>query len=96
MNRAQKLLQQASERLDMPGQIMAGLPKVELTGFSKVTVEQHQGVMEYTEEAITVAVSIGRIRITGKGLSIRLMNRLFLMVAGDVANVELIPGDSHG
>ena len=95
MNRAQKMLQQASERLDMPGQIMAGLPKVELTGFSKISVEQHKGILEYTEDAVTVAVSTGKIRITGKGLSIRLMNSVFLVVGGRLSNVELIPGENH-
>jgi sporulation protein YqfC len=96
MNRAQKLLQQASERLDIPGQIMAGLPKVELTGFSKISIEQHKGILEYSDEVVTVAVSQGKIRITGKGLSIRLMNSVFLVVVGKLSNVELIPGESHG
>ena len=65
MKREQKLLEAASARLDLPGEIMAGLPKLELTGFSQLSVEHHKGILEYTQEAITVAVGIGRIRITG-------------------------------
>ena len=92
MKRAQKILEAASERLDVPGEIMAGLPKLELTGFAQLSIEHHKGILEYTSEAITVAVGIGKIRITGQKLSIHFMNHTYVMVTGELQNVELISG----
>lgn len=95
MKRTQKWLAQVSARLDMPGQLTAGLPKVELTGFSRLSVENHRGIREYTRDAITVDVGIGRIRITGKKLAITLMNHAFVVITGSFADIELQPGGSH-
>lgn len=95
MKRAQKILEAASARLDVPGEIMARLPKVEITGFSKLSVEQHNGILEYTDEVVTVAVSFGRIRVIGSGLSISLMNHGYIIVVGNLQCVEMIAGDAH-
>ncbi|MCI8525446.1 MAG: sporulation protein [Oscillospiraceae bacterium] len=95
MKRVQKWLASASARLDMPGQIAAGLPKVELTGFSRLTVEQHRGILEYTREAITVGLGIGQLRVTGTRLAITLMNHAYVIVTGSFQNIELRPGGGH-
>ena len=95
MKRAQKLLEAASARLDLPGEIMAGLPKLELTGFSQLSVEHHKGILEYTQEAITVAVGIGRIRITGSRLASSLMTHTYLVVKGNLEHIELTAGGQH-
>ena len=95
MKRTKRLLETAAERLDLPGNIVAGQPKVELTGFSRISVERHRGILEYGDEAVTVALEQGRIRITGKALSITLMNHEYIVVRGRLRGVELTPGDGH-
>lgn len=96
MKYPQKLLQTAAQKLDLPGEIMAGLPKLELTGFSQLTVELHQGILEYTEEAISLSVSLGTVRILGRHLTIRLMNHQYVTVAGEIERIELLEGPRHG
>ena len=80
MKRAQKLLAAASSKMDVPGEIMAGLPKLELTGFSQLSIEHHKGVLEYSPETVSVDVGIGSVRITGSGLSISCL--LYTSLAG--------------
>lgn len=92
MKKTQKFLQAASERFDVPGDIMAGLPKLELTGFSKLSLAHHKGILEYTQEVVTVALSIGNVRISGKNLSISLMNHEYVIVSGEISNLELHTG----
>ena len=95
MKRARKLLQQTAERLDLPGEVVAGQPHLELTGFTKLSVEHHRGVLEYTDEAVTVALRDGRVRITGKNLSISLMNHEYIVVGGTLCNVALEREGGH-
>lgn len=95
MKRAQKLLAAASSKMDVPGEIMAGLPKLELTGFSQLSIEHHKGVLEYSPETVSVDVGIGSVRITGSGLSISLMNHGYVVVTGTLRNVELMTGGQH-
>ena len=84
-----ELLERASARLSLPGEALAGLPKVEITGRSRLTVENHRGLLEYTRERIEI--NGGRIMITVRGdsLSIRAMSADALLIEGVVVSVEL-------
>ena len=95
MKRTRKLLERTAERLDLPGEVLAGQPRLELTGFSRLSVEHHRGVLEYTDEAVTVALPEGRVRVTGTHLSISLMNHAFVVVDGALRNVALETEGSH-
>ena len=95
MKPTKKLLEHAASRLDLPAEVVAGQPRLELTGFSRLSVEQHRGVLEYTEEAVTVALREGKVRVTGENLSISLMNHTFVVVDGVLRNVALEPGGGH-
>lgn len=95
MKRTKRLLENAAERLDLPGNIVAGQSKVELIGFSRISVERHKGIVEYGDEAVTVALEQGKIRITGKALTITLMNHEYIVVRGRLRGVELTPGEAY-
>ncbi len=84
-----EFLEKASSRLSLPGEALAGLPKVEITGRGRLTVENHRGLLEYTQERIEI--NGGRIMITvrGDGLNIRAMSAEALLIEGLVVSVEL-------
>jgi len=91
MNRLKSgdLLEKTAARLSLPGEILAGLPKVEITGRGTLTVENHRGLLEYTQERIEI--NGGRIMITvrGDGMNIRSMSADALLVEGTIISVEL-------
>ncbi len=95
MKRTRQLLERAAQRLDLPAEVLAGLPRVELVGFGQLTVEHHRGILEYTDEAVTVAVPDGRVRVTGRRLTIHLMNHDYVMVRGALEHVALQPEGRH-
>ena len=94
MNIARKLLTTASQRLELPAEITAGLPKMELTGTTEFSVEPHKGLLEYEQQRISVASSIGAIHVNGRHMTIKLMNQERITVVGEIQSVEL-PGDRH-
>lgn len=95
MKQPRKFLQETSQKLDLPADIAAGLPKLELTGFSQLSIEHHKGILEYTDKVIAVALNIGTVRVTGSKLTIRLMNREFLVLSGELAQIELLAEGAH-
>ena len=95
MGVARKLLERASRQLELPAEIVAGLPRIEVTGTGELSIEPHRGLLEYAQERISIDSSIGAISVTGEGLTIKLMNRERITVTGCVYSIEL-PGDSHG
>lgn len=95
MNRAKKLLTGAAGKLDLPADIVAGLPRMELTGFEEFSLEPHKGLLEYADREIILDSSVGQILVRGENLSIKLMNRARITVTGHLAAVELLGGDGH-
>ena len=95
MKHTRKWLEKTAGRLDLPGEIVAGLPKVELTGFSRLSVEGHRGIVEYSPEAVAVRVKTGTVRVEGSELSIALMNHDFLVLAGRISAVHLTEDENE-
>ena len=92
MNRAKKILASAADKLDLPADVLAGLPKMELTGFRQFSIEPHQGLLEYEKERISIKSDLGRIDIIGEDLRIRLMNSQRITINGRLRSIELQEG----
>lgn len=78
--------------LSVPAEIAAALPQVTLTGFCEIGIDLQKGLRTYSPEEIVVAVSQGNVIISGKELSIRLMNAERIVVTGEIAAVTLQRG----
>ena len=74
---------------DFPGEILTGVPVVEIKGTSEAVVICHRGVIGYEPEELRIASSLGPIRIRGAGLTIFRMNRERIVLHGKVCSVEL-------
>ena len=87
--RAQALLAAA----DFPGEILTGVPVVELKGNAEAVVIHHRGVIAYEETALRIASSLGPVQLTGSGLRIFRMNRERVLVHGEIRRVEIGAGE---
>ena len=82
---AQRILSSA----DFPGEILTGVPVVELKGCAEAVILNHRGVIAYDETVIRVASALGPLAVLGTGLSIRRMNRERIVLNGTIRRVEL-------
>ena len=82
------LLQRTSEIFDIPGEAAAGMPRVTITGMSRVHVENHRGLLEYSPEAIVVNTGGFRISVKGTRLDISAMSDMELVITGSIKTVE--------
>ncbi len=94
MNLARMLLVQASEKLDMPVEVTAGVPKIELSGNLEFSMEPHKGLLEYEQNRIVISSSIGAVTVVGEELYIRLLNQVRVSLVGKIHAV-LLPGASE-
>ncbi len=95
MNRVRKLLAGAAGKLDLPADIVAGLPKMELVGFMEFSLEPYKELLEYADHEILLDSTAGQIRIKGQNLTIKLMNQARITVTGTLWSVELVEGGCH-
>ena len=70
--------------------VFDGGPRLDLQGNRRLVIESHRGMVEYSDTCMQVAVRGGRVRVTGAGLELLVMNREELVIGGTVAAVELL------
>lgn len=92
VSRGRELLTKASKKLDIPVDIAAGLPRMELNGFCECSLDCHTGILEYEKHEIVVALNIGTVTIRGGELELRLMQRERLTVTGRIDAIEFSGG----
>ena len=79
-----------SERLDLPGNILTDMSRMEVIGFGTLLLEQHKGILSYGLEEINVSVSDGVIRIKGDDLNLRSMDAQALLITGRIVTLEFV------
>jgi sporulation protein YqfC len=57
--------------LDLPPDITADVPRIQMAGSYQMTVENHRGVEFFSDSEILLKVDRGKIRICGEELMIR-------------------------
>ena len=86
--RKENLIDRAAELLDLPGDIVAGMARITVTGCRRVFIESHRGVLEYGTREIHVNGGRVLIRIRGQDLKIRAMNSSDLLITGTVEGMD--------
>ena len=83
------LLEKTAEVFDLPGDVVAGLPRIELTGSRELRMENHKGILSYGDEEIHISGGKLVVKVRGSGLELRSMNASQLLITGVITAVEL-------
>lgn len=70
--------------------VFDGRPRVDLQGDRRVVIENHRGMVEYSDTCMRVAVRGGVVKVTGLDLELLIMNHDELVIGGTIAAVELL------
>lgn len=89
MKERRNILQRLAEGADLPGEPFPGQPIVEIGGDSRVLIENHFGVTEYSRERIGVKVRYGVVTVCGCGLELIRMTKEQLVICGRIDVVSL-------
>ena len=83
------ILEKTAEVFDLPGDLVAGLPRVELVGNRELRMENHRGILAYGEEEIVISGGGLVYRLRGTGLELKAMNASELLITGEIEGVDL-------
>ena len=75
-------MERATELMDLPGDALAGLPRIELVGDKELRMENHKGILAYGTEEIHVSGGVFVVQVSGQGLELRAMNGMELLITG--------------
>lgn len=84
------LLERTAQFFDLPADVIAGLPRLELVGDSELRMENHRGILAYGTQEIHVSGGAFGVKICGEGLELRTMNALELLITGHITAIHII------
>ena len=79
-----------TESLELPREIVMNVPVVRITGASEVFVENHKGIIEYTNESLRLNTSSGIIRIAGRNFCIKEISQEDIIISGEIDALEFV------
>ena len=88
MDRKESLLVRASQALEIPGDAVAGLPRIELLGDRELRMEYHKGILAYGTEEIHISGGKLVVRVKGAGLELKSMNPTELLITGQILSLD--------
>ena len=83
------LLVRTAEVLDLPGDVVAGLPRIEMTGNRELRMENHKGILAYGSDEIHISGGKLVVKVRGAGMELKAMNASELLIAGTIAGVDI-------
>ena len=83
------LREKAAQIFDLPADVIAGIPRLELIGDREFRMENHRGILNCTKEEIHISGGIYLVRIFGQELEVRAMTGLEVLVTGKISGIEL-------
>ena len=82
-------LEKTAQLFDLPADVIAGVPKMEIVGDGEFRMENHKGILSCGEEEIHVSGGAYLVKVSGEGLEVRAMTGIELLVTGKIHSVEL-------
>lgn len=94
MPRGKRLVRQTqmlmTEVLGLPKDLIMDLPRVTMLGNIQLTIENHKGIITYTETDIRIAISKGELGISGQKLVLRTIVFDEIVVDGIITAVSYL------
>ncbi|ABW18790.1 sporulation protein YqfC [Alkaliphilus oremlandii] len=79
-----------AEILELPQDIILDLPKITMIGNLQIYIENHKGILEYTNTRIRINTKNGVLRITGKDMVLKNIITEEIIIIGDIVQIEFI------
>lgn len=89
-NRNSGVLDTVAELFDLPGDVVAGLPHLEMIGNRQLYLEHHSGILSYQQDCIDVNTHGGILRVTGEHLTLLAMTAGAVRIGGTIRAAEWV------
>ncbi|MCR4401790.1 MAG: sporulation protein YqfC [Firmicutes bacterium] len=86
---AGRVEEKLADFFEIPKNVLLDMPKLVVMGNVQLCVENHQGLIEYSQERVRVATSRGEVSVEGRDLSISRITKTELTVEGRIYRVTL-------
>lgn len=75
--------------LELPKEVYSNIPKIIITGFEELIIENFKGIVEYEEFFVRISTHIGVININGYNLNLQNMTNDDIKVTGKIESLDI-------
>ena len=75
--------------LELPEEVCSNIPKIIITGFNEIIIENYKGILEYEEYFVRINTYLGMININGYNLILENMTNDDIKVKGKIESLEI-------
>ncbi len=79
-----------AEVFEMPTELAMDLPRITLIGSLKLSVENHKGIMEYSEHEIRLKVNDGFLVAKGNDLALKNISTDEVLLQGEINKIAVV------
>lgn len=79
-----------AEVFEMPEELAMDLPRITLIGNIKLSVENHKGIMEYSEHEIRLRVNDGFLAAKGNNLALKNISPDEVLLQGEITQMAIV------
>ncbi|MCL2030685.1 MAG: sporulation protein [Oscillospiraceae bacterium] len=83
------LPERAAAAFNLPADLLAGLPKIEVTGLRETLIENHRGILRFGAEEVVVGGGTVNLVLRGDGFILRAMNARELRLEGLLFGIDI-------
>ncbi len=83
-----KFTEYIADTMNMPKDVVMDLPRLSICGNKEIYIENHKGLLMYTDSELSVKMHDGIMRVYGSGLRIIVMEPDRFVLNGDFERVE--------
>ena len=84
-----KKFQKIDRLFEMPKEVYTDEPKITMTGFNEMIIENYKGILEYEDYYIKINTHIGAININGFNLKLEKMTTDDIKITGKIDNLDI-------
>ena len=89
MKKNKKSFSKIDRLLEMPQEVYTDTPKITITGFNEMIIENFKGILEYEDYYIRINTSLGIININGFELKLENMTNDDIKVKGKIEGLDI-------
>lgn len=87
--RQDKKKKRFEQLLEMPKEVYSNQPKLTITGFDEMIIENFKGILEYEDYYIRISTHIGIINVNGYNLNLQAMTNDDIKVTGKIESMDI-------
>jgi len=75
--------------LELPQEVCSNIPKIIITGFDEMIIENFKGILEYEEFFVRINTHIGIVNVNGYNLNLENMTNDDIKVTGKIESIDM-------